>query len=165
MFSKKTINTRISYTKIAIIGFYFLIIIRATMIQLFPRSANLLQNIASQQYQSELNLSPFRGTIYDRRRTPLAISIKSPSIAVNPRIFNPSYVEVKKISQILKLNKKYINSIKRKKNYFAWLKRKVTHSDAEKIKKLKISGIHFLLSLPGSFYQSFLRGSRKTWFH
>ena len=58
-----------------------------------------LKNIANKQYTRSSKTVNYRGTLYDRRKTPMAISIKTPSLAVNPQIFNPTR-EQKKSNQI-----------------------------------------------------------------
>ena len=121
------------------------------MIQLFPSSANLLQHIADRQYQSTISLSAFRGNIYDRRKAPLSISIKTPSVAINPKVFDPSSHQLKTVSRILGLSKQKIRDLAKKPKYFAWLKRKIPYQVAEKIKKLKLKGIHYVLE-PSRYY-------------
>ncbi|MFK7823780.1 MAG: peptidoglycan D,D-transpeptidase FtsI family protein [Oligoflexales bacterium] len=121
------------------------------MIQLFPSSANLLQHIADKQYQSAIGLSAFRGNIYDRRKAPLSISIKTPSVAINPKVFDPSNQQLGKLSQVLGLSKKKIRALAKKPKYFAWLKRKISYQIAEKLKKLELKGMHYVLE-PSRYY-------------
>jgi cell division protein FtsI (penicillin-binding protein 3) len=49
------------------------------------RRAPALREEAEQQYTRHVELSPRRGTIYDRHHNPLAVSVASPSLAANPR--------------------------------------------------------------------------------
>ncbi len=58
---------------------------RAIYIQLTPSASLSLARIANQQYQQIVKLSRYRGVIYDRRHEPLAISIRVPSLYVNPK--------------------------------------------------------------------------------
>ncbi len=132
---------------------FFALFLRLGYIHLFPPSAKLLQSIALNQYQTNIEIAPYRGVIYDHRKTPLAISIKAPSIAVNPKIFAPSKDEVAKLAKILAMPKDKIQKLSHKGKYFSWLKRKVASKDAEKVAELKITGLHFL-SEPSRFYPS-----------
>ncbi|MBI2603849.1 MAG: penicillin-binding protein 2 [Deltaproteobacteria bacterium] len=119
-------------------------------LHLFPAS-ELLDTIAKQHYERNIELSPYRGTIYDHRYVPLAISIKSPSLAVNPRVFNPTNDEIKKLSKLLKISPGKIKELRHKKNYFAWLKRKVGFESSEKVSSMNIKGLHKLTE-PARFY-------------
>lgn len=49
------------------------------------RRAPALREEAEQQYTRRVELSPRRGTIYDRHHNPLAVSVVSPSLSANPR--------------------------------------------------------------------------------
>lgn len=151
MINRKTIKLRSSHISNMFIGLFSLLIVRAIFIQIFPSSASLLQHIADKQYQSAISLSAFRGNIYDRRKSPLSISIKSPSVAINPKVFNPTAKQLSQVSRILGLTNGKIKALARKPKYFAWLKRKVPYQVAEKLKKLNLKGIHYVLE-PSRYY-------------
>ena len=151
MINRKIIKARSNYISKVFAILFALLIVRSIFIQLFPSSANLLQHIADKQYQSEISLSAFRGNIYDRRKAPLSISIKTPSVAINPKVFDPSPVQLRQISKILRLPKKRIQALASKPKYFAWLKRKVPYQLAEKLKKLDPKGLHYVLE-PSRYY-------------
>ena len=72
---------------------------RAVTIHILSPSADILESLARRQYQTRIDLSPYRGNIYDRRGEPLAISIRRPSFYVNPRIFDPTSAQTKQLSQ------------------------------------------------------------------
>ena len=76
---------------------FAIILIRGAMLALFPAEQKSLDNIASSQYQKRLTLAPYRGSIYDRRGEPLAISVRKPSFAVNPAKFSPTEEEVRRV--------------------------------------------------------------------
>ncbi len=105
----------------------------------------MLTTIAQQQYKSSIKLSPYRGTIYDHRYVPLAISIKTPSLAVNPRVFSPSEQENLLLAKILKIPPEKIRITENRKNYFAWLKRKIGPEAIEEVNKLEIDGLYTLM--------------------
>ena len=151
MINRKTIKLRSGYVSGIFTTLFLLLIVRTTIIQVFPRSASLLQHIADRQYQSAISLSAFRGNIYDRRKAPLSISIKTPSVAINPKVFAPTPKQISKLLKILGLSKKRIQTLAKKPKYFAWLKRKVPYQVAEKLKKLELKGVHYLLE-PSRYY-------------
>jgi len=132
-----------------ILGF-FLLISRGLWLHLFSKS-EMLSSIARQQYQSSIKVSPYRGTIYDRRYIPLAISVKTPSLAINPKLFDPSNEEERQLSKILGIKIEKIRNTENRKNYFAWLKRKIDAESFEKIQKLDIPGLYSLME-PARFY-------------
>ena len=138
-----------------IVGCFFLgfllLISRAIIIHLFPPAAKNLATIADKQYSQAIKLAPYRGTIYDRRMDPLAISIRLPSLFVNPRTFNPTRQEVKLLAKSLRIKPRKIRKLKNKKGYFAWLKRKVSHQTSDTVKSLGIRGL-YSVDEPSRFY-------------
>lgn len=127
--------------------------LRATTIHLFPPSSENLQSMADRQYQRHLELSPYRGTIYDRRGEPLAMSIRMPSLFVNPRIFQVTRREAQKLGALLNMSPQKVSEISEKKNYFAWLKRKIPKDVADRVVDMKIKGLHQVME-PARFYPS-----------
>lgn len=125
--------------------------LRAVVIHLFPPSLEHLQTIAERQYQQHLELSPYRGTIFDRRNEPLAISIRMPSLFVNPRVFELTAQEAQELSKIIKMPADKIIAISKKKSYFSWIKRKINKDVAEKAMALKIKGLHQVME-PARYY-------------
>ncbi len=130
---------------------FIIVIFRAVMIHLFPASKENLESIAKHQYQKPLKLAAYRGSIFDHRRIPLAISVRSPSFAVNPKVFSPSPSQRRKLARLLRVSEKKIKQTSKKNRYFAWLKRKVDHKTAQSIRNLEIKGLFEILE-PGRFY-------------
>ena len=142
----------ISFEYLMYLGF-FIIFSRSLVIQMFPPSEKSLSKMANRQYHKPVQTGNYRGKILDRRGQPLAISVKAPSIAVNPRVFNPTKKDIIRLSRILKLSKARISKTSRKTNYFAWLKRKVQPAQAEKVFALGIAGL-YKITEPSRFYPS-----------
>ena len=128
---------------------YTLLALRAAWLHLSPSSH--LSKLARRQYETKIELAPYRGTIYDRKQNPLAISIRAPSIAMNPRAFHATPQNIRLVSNILNIPKKKVQRISRRKGYFAWVQRKVAHHTASKMKSEKIPGI-FEIVEPSRFY-------------
>ncbi len=124
---------------------------RAILIQIFPLYSDNLSPIADRQYNQQIELAPYRGAIYDRRREPIAISTRLPSLFVNPRIFHPTPDDVNKLATILRMDKKKIRGIANKKNYFSWLARKVPKHTAQQALSLNIKGLD-AINEPNRFY-------------
>jgi len=128
-----------------------LVIIRAAFVIISPSKEANLEAIANKQYHRPLELGNYRGTIYDRKGIPLAISTKVPSLAVNPRVFDPDSKETQKLSKILGVTINKIREIDQKNAYFAWLGRKLDPQVAEQALQLGISGI-YQISEPSRYY-------------
>ena len=136
-------------------GFFFfcfvILFFRAFSIHIFPTQSQNLKHIANKQYQRNIALSQYRGSILDHRKEPLAISLKKPSLFINPRLFDPTSSQQKRISRILGVSRKKINQIKKKKGYFAWLKRKISDKQKQNIEKLDVKGLYAAME-PDRFY-------------
>lgn len=130
---------------------FLVLLVRASLILLTPPSSEVLDQLASRQYNRSINLAPYRGAILDRRDEPLAISLRKPSIFVNPRVFSPNRHQVKSLSKALDLPSKEIQTLATKNSYFYWVKRKIPTATANKVMDLKINGVHFVLE-PSRYY-------------
>ncbi|HYX35025.1 MAG TPA: penicillin-binding protein 2 [Oligoflexus sp.] len=124
---------------------------RAVTIHILSPSADILETLGRRQYQTRIDLSPYRGNIYDRRGEPLAISIRRPSFYVNPRIFDPSPQQTRQLAQILEISPAHVRKVAKRTNYFAWLARKVELTQAQKVTALNIDGL-FEITEPARFY-------------
>ncbi len=137
---------------IGIFLLFFILMGRAVILQLSNYHASNLETIAERQYKTPHELAPFRGTIYDHKKHPLAISIETPAIAINPKIFKETTSkDLHTLAKLLHIPKEKILSLLKRDTHFAWLKHKVPYDTAEKIKKLNLKGMHFILE-PTRFY-------------
>jgi cell division protein FtsI (penicillin-binding protein 3) len=118
---------------------------------LFPPSSKSLEAVASRQYQKVLELSEYRGTIFDRRQSPLAISIHKPSLFVNPRVFSPNSKQLNALGKLLDVTPAKLKRSIPKNRYFAWLKRKTTPETADRIMALNINGL-YKVAEPDRYY-------------
>lgn len=107
--------------------------------------------MADNQYQRVIELSPYRGAIFDRRGEPMAISIRKPSVAVNPRLFNAKSPGAQNVARILKIPFQKIQRLSTKKSYFSWLGRRIDRHQAEEIAELGLPGIN-IINEPSRFY-------------
>lgn len=113
--------------------------------------ASTLSSLADRQYEARIELAPYRGTVFDHKKNPLAISIRSPSIAMNPKTFSATPRNITLLARALKIPKRKIRKISKKEKYFAWLQRKVSHTVASKIKSYNIPGVFEIIE-PSRFY-------------
>ena len=135
----------------ALLSLFMILALRAVSIHLMSPSADILETLARRQYQSKIDLSPYRGNIYDRRGEPLAISIRRPSFYVNPRIFDPTSKQIQSLAAISNLSAAHIKKLAKQSNYFAWLTRKIEVDKAKQINALAIPGL-FEITEPARYY-------------
>lgn len=129
------------------------LIVRLFHLYFFPPASENLKKVASNQYHKSIKLSPYRGTIYDRKGIPLAISIRSPSVAINPRAFHPTSDQISDISRLLRIKVSSLEGLSKREAYFSWVKRKVGTNLEKHLADLKIPGLH-ILTEPARFYPS-----------
>jgi cell division protein FtsI (penicillin-binding protein 3) len=102
--------------------------------------------LAERQRQRRLHIQPKRGTIYDRNGTPLAESVEVPSVSLDAvemlRGLDAKYVDMRarqyaeRIAPALDLPlEEVLEKIKRRRR-FAWLKRRVSEAEVQKIRAL-----------------------------
>ncbi len=131
----------------------------AILFQLFQlevvRHDELRRQAENQQLQSVEVQAP-RGTIFDRNREPLALSVKVESVFVNPRQVPDLDVAADLLSQILGLDRKTLHdrlSLKvevgkppakeKVLRGFVWVKRKVSLEEASQLRSLRLDWIGF----------------------
>lgn len=131
---------RFKYLRAALYCCFAIVVAKFIILTLLSKP--LLDSIADKQYHDDLNLAPYRGSIYDRRQFPLAISVRRPSLAINPRVFNPTPAQSQSLQKLLQLSDKKIAKISTKESYFAWLKRKVEPTVATQVLSLQIKGLY-----------------------
>ena len=134
-----------------VFGLFGVIATRAVVLHLFPSHVQALHQLADTQYQREIELSPYRGGIYDQRGEPLAISIKRPSLAVNPHVFDPTPRETLRLARILKTTPARIRQFAKKKSYFAWLARQLDPHVADEVENLGLTGLT-VINEPARYY-------------
>lgn len=135
-------NSRLWLFRCVTIGVFGILGIRASYLHLFAPSGKSLQALADRQYELQEDLRPYRGGVFDRREEPLAISIRRPSLAVNPKVFNPDQKQTHNLARILGITPRDVQQISEKSGYFAWLQRQMHHRTAAKVMGLGIRGIH-----------------------
>ena len=90
---------------------------------------------------------PDRGMILDRNQEPLAVSTQTPSVWLNPQVFNRDNSHVAQLLKILNISQQQL--LKKLSYYsdkeFMYLKRHVTPEDIERIVSLGIPGVNYTL--------------------
>ena len=103
-----------------------------------------LQSRADQQRQRVIKLAPQRGSIFDSRGDPLAVSLAAESLYADPFLIkNPQKISGQ-LGKLLKKSKKELLQLLSSKKRFVWLGRKLDPEVTKSIRKLKIYGLKFV---------------------
>ncbi len=141
MLSKEK-RERITFLSIVFIVFYFLLVYRLYNIQIVQ--SNKFKEIARQEHLTSFSIEGERGNIYDRNLKKLAVNVTVQSLfAIPPKVKNPQET-ARKISSILNLKTKDVLDKLNQKRSFVWIKRKLTDTEVEEIKKINLDGLDFL---------------------
>ncbi len=102
--------------------------------------------LAERQRQRRLHIQPKRGTIYDRNGAPLAESVEVPSVSIDAvealRGIETKYVGMRiqqyaeRIAAALDLQVEDVAEKLKRRRRFAWLKRRVSEEEVQKIRAL-----------------------------
>jgi len=140
--SKRWLTFRITTVFCGFVLLLAIIILRAFQLQIIEKER--LTQLVEKQYLRYVDLSPKRGTIYDRKKRELAISIEVDSAYARPGKIKNKKEIAKKLSPILKTSYRNLKNKLASDSPFVWLKRKISPSQAKKIKDLNLEGIGFI---------------------
>lgn len=103
-------------------------------------------SIARRQHVQVLELPPLRGSILDRNRKPLALSLRLTSVFADPRHIKDPYGLARRLSSLLNQPEgKLREQLSRKKRGFVWLARKIPNQTAGRIRSMRLPGIHLMM--------------------
>lgn len=118
--------------------------LRAAYIQLIPNIR--FYQLHERLFEKTIKIESRRGDIFDRNGKELAISIDAHSLFADPSLINNPKQVARKISKILNLPyKELIFKLSLNQKKFIWIKRRLDKSSREKIEKLKINGLGFVV--------------------
>lgn len=140
--TERGVQIRIRFFGILFILMFIAIAGRAVYLQVYL--APQLQARADQQRQQVIKLAPQRGSIFDRNGDPLAVSLAAESLYADPALIKDPSATAHKLSSLLSISRSEIKRLLEGKKRFVWLQRKLDPEIAQKIRKLKINGLHFV---------------------
>lgn len=97
---------------------------------------------AESQQQRTITLAPQRGTIYDARMHPLAMSLPVDSIYAVPSHITDPHNAAYRLASILGLDSKDLENRFAAFKTFCWIKRKVPTAESEQVASLHLKGIY-----------------------
>jgi cell division protein FtsI (penicillin-binding protein 3) len=133
--------------RILLIGIFFIMAftaIAAKAVHLQVYRSTWLSEKASRQYEKSLTIFGKRGTIYDRNRNEMAVSVDVTSIAAYPaKVENPRAL-AKTLADMLDLDAGTLHKKLLSKKSFVWIKRQSTAKETISVKKRDIPGVEFI---------------------
>ncbi|MCX8048249.1 MAG: penicillin-binding protein 2 [Methylohalobius sp.] len=113
---------------------------RAFYVQVWQR--DFFQRRADRQQIRIASLPAHRGQLLDRDGVPLAVSAPVQSVCVDPRRFQPSQEQLRRLSRLLGLSEANLKKrLQSRSRAFVYLKRHLPPVEADKIAKLEIEGL------------------------
>ncbi len=99
--------------------------------------------MAQDQHNKVLKVEARRGTIFDRRKEPLAINLDVLSVYADPRSIKNKEATASILAGILNLDRDSLKEKLEKDKSFIWVKRKVDEDSVREIREQKLTGVHF----------------------
>lgn len=123
----------------------FLLSIAGRLVFVQGVEAKKYNSLARKQRIRCVELAPDRGTIYDRDRQELAISLKAETVYATPYLIEEPSKTATKLSEILEVDRKeLLDKLTRDDCGFVYLARKIDPKKAKAVRALKIEGIGLL---------------------
>lgn len=134
---------RVIVLSVAFFGLLLLLLSRLFWLTVVKRE--FLEDQGKARSVRVIDIPAYRGMVTDRKGQPLAVSTPVQSVWINPIQFQADDVHMQRIATTLKipyakLSQRVTNG---KERGFLYLKRHVLPMTAEKLKQLKIPGLHF----------------------
>ena len=136
---KKWIRFRILTVLVVFLLGLATMLARAYQLQVMDQGR--LKKMARAGYIGTLELPPKRGTIYDRGKHELAISVEVQSVYAHPKRIKDKTKTARALSLALGEDRKGILSDLKKDRPFVWIKRRIPPETAEKMLKLELEGV------------------------
>lgn len=115
---------------------------KACYLQVYKRE--FLAKEAERQHQRIVQLTPARGTIYDRNHAELAVSIEMDSCYAEPRSIENLDEAVVKLAPIIGMEREGLKKKLLGNKNFVWLQRRIAPEQTARIKALELDGIAFV---------------------
>lgn len=142
---RKPINWfKVRVVLISFVLFLSFLIVVGRMFQLQVIKKEQLYQLAARQQVSQIPLVPKRGTIYDRNENELAVSVEVDSVYAESSKITEVKQTALELSSIFQNDPKELEERLRKQKSFEWIQRKISPKEAEAVRNLRLSGIHFL---------------------
>ncbi|MCB0271984.1 MAG: penicillin-binding protein 2, partial [Bdellovibrionales bacterium] len=140
VYTNKSNRYRLVITFLLFSFCYFTLLMRLFLFQVMQDEK--LINLTEKQDTKTIRLTSPRGTIFDKNQRALAISIKTPSIYIDPIMLDVSSEQIKKLKNILGItSSEWKAKTKDKSKRFVWLARKINPEIRHLINEMNIKGV------------------------
>ena len=136
-----TANERLLMVAGVILTCLIAVLGRLGYLQLFRHSDYLAR--AARQQQRIIEITPKRGSIYDRNMDPLAMSIPVDSVFAVPIEVGDAQLAAQLLSQVLGIPRDVLEARLGSMQSFVWIARKVPPDKKEAVEALNLKGIYF----------------------
>ncbi|MCL2760022.1 MAG: transpeptidase family protein [Desulfuromonadales bacterium] len=146
---EKWTRLRIRFTGGVFILLFAITIARAFYLQIYDHDR--FAKLAEKQYLKVVQLTPYRGTIYDSTNSAFAVTIEMDSLYADPHNIQDIPGTAAALSPILGIPKDDIEKKIRANKGFVWLQRRLEPDIAARVKALNLAGLGFVKE-PKRFY-------------
>ena len=123
-----------------LVGAAFLVLVgRALYVQVI--AADFFLKKGEERYASTVQMPASRGRILDRNGQILAISVNAPTIAVNPKHFQPTEAQRRELVALLKMKPREFDKRVEDGGAYVVLRRQIDDGVAQQIRALRIKGV------------------------
>ena len=98
---------------------------------------------AQRQQQRTIEVAPPRGAIFDRQMNPLAMSLGVDSVYAVPSELTQPQMVASLLAPVLKVDQDDLRNHFQTNHSFCWVKRRVTPTEATRVRELNLKGIYF----------------------
>ena len=103
-------------------------------------------SIARRQHVQVVEMPPLRGSLLDRNRKPLALSLRLASVFADPRHIKDAGRLARRLSPVLNQPEEKLRAeLSRKNRGFVWLARKIPNQAAGGIRSMRLPGVHLVM--------------------
>jgi cell division protein FtsI/penicillin-binding protein 2 len=124
--------------------FFGLLVVAIKLVVIQGLEASRYTKLAAEQRDTSINITPHRGTIFDREGEIMAISEDVTTVYATPYQVKNKKDVAKKVAAVLGEDPDEVQSKLEKKSGFVYLARKLEKSSANRLKKMKLPGIGYI---------------------
>ncbi len=154
--SFKNIKPRLGAVVLLFLALFFAVGLRAFHLQILQGA--LLKRLGEKQHLKEWTLLPKRGSILDRSKELLAVSVERQSVYARPRRLEDPENAARVLARALSLTPAMVERELKAEKPFVWIKRQVTPKEAEQIQALNVDGVGMFYEPTRYYPQSSLAG-------
>jgi cell division protein FtsI/penicillin-binding protein 2 len=140
------LNQNFRFRLVVVVGLvaigYGAVVAKLAYLQLFKGPG--LEAMASRQLQRVVTLKPERGNLLDRRGRALAVSLEAASVYAHPEDVVDVRGTARALAPVLRLRSAEVRRRLSKDRSFVWLRRQIDPPTAERVRRLRLPGVHLV---------------------